>query len=373
MESKKIADLIAAMPNRRNFVKKLGLASAVLGAVAGTGRRAQAQQPTIADSDILNFALNLEYLEAEFYTVATTGMTLTQSGVTVTGSGSMGPTTGGAQVTFTDSTVQAVAQELAHDEVLHVGLLQSAITGLGAMPIAKPAINLGALGIGFNNQSGFLTLARIFEDVGVTAYGGAAPLITSKTILGYAARILAVEAEHSGNIRNQVARLGIATQPVDGADHAPPPSGTQYFSTDSMALTEVRTPGQVLYLVYGAANVSSGGFFPSGANGLLNTSAASAATTDGTFLTASPNPIPVTGGADGTTTLTWNAPNAQIIQIRVGSPNGPLLTDYGPSGSMTTGAWVTDGLTFYLQDLTGGKPLTAANTLASVTVHLTHM
>jgi hypothetical protein len=54
----------------------------------------------------------------------------------------------------------------------------------------------------------------------------------------------------------------------------------------------------------------------------------------------------------------------------VGSPSGPLFTYQGSQGSAQTGAWVTDGMTFYLQDVTGGKPLTAANTLATLVVHL---
>ncbi len=91
---------------------------------------------------------------------------------------------------------------------------------------------------------------------------------------------------------------------------------------------------------------------------------------NGASLTAVPNPIPVTGGILGTATLSWRAPNAQVIEIHVGSPSGPLFTHNTNRGSMITGLWVTDGLTFYLQDLTGGKPLTAANTLATVVVHL---
>ena len=87
--------------------------------------------------------------------------------------------------------------------------------------------------------------------------------------------------------------------------------------------------------------------------------------------TANPNPIPVTGGAIvGTTTLTWNAPGVGVIEIHVGSPNGPLLTQQGSTGSVQTGNWVTDGMTFYLQDVTGGKPLTPANTVATLVVHL---
>jgi hypothetical protein len=91
---------------------------------------------------------------------------------------------------------------------------------------------------------------------------------------------------------------------------------------------------------------------------------------NGASLSASPNPIPITGGALGTTTIRWTAPNVQTIEVRVGNPSGALLTYGGNKGSVTTGAWVTDGVTFYLQDVSGGKPLTAENTLATAVVHL---
>lgn len=88
-------------------------------------------------------------------------------------------------------------------------------------------------------------------------------------------------------------------------------------------------------------------------------------------LTASPNPIPVAGnGLVGSTTLSWNAPDVQLIEIHVSSPDGPLFASAGYRGSIQTGNWVSEGLTFYLQDVTGGKPLTADYTLASLVVHL---
>ena len=91
----------------------------------------------------------------------------------------------------------------------------------------------------------------------------------------------------------------------------------------------------------------------------------------GPSFTASPNPIPVTGAATlGVTTLSWSAPDADVIEIHVGSPNGPLFTQMGTRGSIQTGLWVSDGLTFYLQDVTGGKPLTSDYTLATLVVHL---
>lgn len=87
------------------------------------------------------------------------------------------------------------------------------------------------------------------------------------------------------------------------------------------------------------------------------------------FLSASPNPAPP---ADSTglvqVTLTWGALGASQVEIHVGAPDGVLMGGGGPSGSTTTGVWVTNGMRFYLQDVSSGKPLTSANTLAQVTV-----
>ena len=176
----------------------------------------------------------------------------------------------------TSSLANSLAQ-IAADERAHVTLLQGAITSLGGTPIAKPALNLNALNSGFQSQEAFIALARAFEDIGVSAYGGAAPLITTNAILATAARILATEAEHTANLRLHASLYQAATAQLDGADSTPPPTGTKYFSTNATGLTPVRTPGQVLYLAYGnAANATSGGFFPNGVNGNINTSTAAA-------------------------------------------------------------------------------------------------
>lgn len=368
-----VADVVSESPNRRSFVRKLGIASAAVGAASIIKPSKVEAQSGIYDAAILNFALNLEFLEAEFYTVATTGMTIDNFGSNITGSGTAGATTGGSQVTFTSSQVQAVAEELADDERTHVALLQSAILSLGSdAPIAKPPINLNALGFGFGSQNDFLKLAQVFEDIGVTAYGGAAPLISSKTVLGYAARILAVEALHAGNIRLLIAQNNIATTALDGADILPPPSGTLYFSTDAMALSEVRTPGQVLYLAYDAPSAAGGGFFPSGVNGnpALTTSAATPAGNDSATLTANPNPISLNGATYGATTISWTAPSSvQYVEVRIGSPSGPLFATGTNTGSAPTGQWVSNGLMFFLQDVTGGKALNSIDTLAILIVH----
>lgn len=263
---------------RRSFLTQMGMASAGLGAFLATVQNADAQ---VTDVDILQFALNLEYLEAEFYTVARTGKTIDQMSVGITGSGTPGATTGGRQVTFIEgSTLAKSADEIGADERAHVTLLRTALTAAGAQPLAKPAINLNALGVGFGSQEEFIVLARAFEDVGVSAYSGAAPLITNKDYLGVAARILAAEALHTGNIRLHASLYNVKTSALDALDIVPPPSGSRFISVDAQGLAPIRTPGQVLNIVYGGqANMNAGGFFPNGANGTLRMSSEAATRT----------------------------------------------------------------------------------------------
>ncbi len=286
-----VQEVLSKTTDRRRMLQRLATAGAAIGATMATGSmEAQTSGPSAVD--VLQFALNLEYLEAEFYSIATTGQTLTMRGYPVTGSGTAGATTSvyiGQSVAFSPG-VGGPAINIATDEINHVVLLRTALAGAGVTPIAKPAINLDALlsqGAGLGNQASFLVLARIFEDIGVSAYGGAAQFLAGTPYLTTAARILAVEGEHVANIRYQIARLGIPTTAIDAADVPPPSSlsanstlGTPayFFSTNiANGLTAIRTPGQVLYLAYGnAANAKSGGFFPNGANGTLNTSSSPA-------------------------------------------------------------------------------------------------
>src|SRR5215831_3352027 len=89
----------------------------------------------IEEQDILNFALNLEYLEAEFYTYATTGKSITNFGIGTKGksSGSNpatgGTTVGGNQVSFSDNEVllRDIAAQIGADERAHVVLLRGAL------------------------------------------------------------------------------------------------------------------------------------------------------------------------------------------------------------------------------------------------------
>jgi hypothetical protein len=279
MSKKLMDDLVYASPNRRSFLKTLGVATAAVGAmtVAGAGT-AEAQSAT--ELNILNFALNLEYLEAEFYTYGLTGNSITSFGIGINGTAngsnptSGGTTSGGSQVTFSNNLIFShdILAEIGSDERAHVVLLRSA---LGSSAIAKPNINLNALGFGFGNQNDFLRLSRIFEDIGVSAYAGAAGSLVTSSVITTAARILATEAQHVSTVRTQIARLNITTTALDGADLIPPPSGStsQYLSINaSNGLPAIRMPGQVLYLAFNGADLTQGGFFPTGVNGAITTS-----------------------------------------------------------------------------------------------------
>ena len=250
---------VAPQATRKQVLTTLATGTMLGAALAAFGTApAIVNAQAVTDTDILNFALNLEYLEAEFYNFAVNGKGIADLGVPITGTGASGNTVGGSQVRLTGKIVTDTAQQLAHDELTHVQLLRGA---LGKDAVAKPAINLGALGVGFKSIAEFLIVARAFEDTGVSAYGGAAPLIQSKDVLGTAARILIAEAQHAGNIRTLVALKGVRTTALDAKDIVPPPAGTNVFSLDDKALGTVRTPQEVLAIVKP--------FFPNGLNGAI--------------------------------------------------------------------------------------------------------
>ena len=254
--------------NRRRFLTGLGTAGLAAGAtmVLGCGSSMKSTVPPVMagtpqPNDVLNFALNLEYLEASFYLYATTGTGLSSADM---GSGA-GTVTGGAQVTNFSPTIAAIAAQIADDEKTHVELLRSA---LGSAAVAMPNINLGALGT-INNQTLFLQVARAFEDTGVSAYIGAAQyLVSSVPDLTYAAQILAVEAYHASNIRQNLIQLGLTSSATDSMDV--PPTTSAYFC-EKGALAIERTPQEVLNIVYAntSTGVTSGGFYPNGLNGTI--------------------------------------------------------------------------------------------------------
>ncbi len=301
------------------FTNVMGMAAVATAGAAAMSLASEAQAQTTGPSevDVLNFALNLEYLEAQFYSYASTGQGLPNNlltggvgtqGAVVTGTGA-----GSARrVNFTDPAIAAYAREITQDEIAHVTFLRAAIRGTGtsdALIAAQPTINIsGAAGgafaaaaasttpplTGFDpyaDDNSFLQAAFIFEDVGVTAYKGAAgALINNKTYLEAAAGILAVEAYHAAIVRTALYARGLTvpalrTNPdaisnlrdsVDGTTDldqgiSPTTVSGQTVSNivplDTNGLAFSRTPAQVLNVVYlNPRSVTAGGFFPNGIN-----------------------------------------------------------------------------------------------------------
>ena len=304
---KLVADMISRSAeneaDRRSFLRAAGVAGlGVVGtsALASSGVLTASAAPRAAAIDdlaILNFALNLEYLEAEFYLHAYFGTGLKSD--QIDGGGTLGGVTGGRKVKFKTRAIKEYAKEIAWDELHHVEFLRKA---LGGAKVSRPAIDLkasftaAARAAGlisskqtfdpFANENNFLLAAFIFEDVGVTAYKGAAPLIDNKAYLEAAAGILAVEAYHAGIIRSALYRKGLYTavrkisdarDSLDGSSDDDRGIGSSkngnLVPADGDSIVYSRTPGSVLNIVYlNPAKVTKGGFFPAGVNGAINTS-----------------------------------------------------------------------------------------------------
>ncbi len=317
-ENDKLIDALDARAVRRAdrrafFTAAIGAAAVGAGAFAFADPAAAQAAPS--DSDVLNFALNLEYLEANFYSYAVTGKSIDAGLTTGTGTAGSAMSATAHAVPFQDAAIKAYAMETYQDELAHVKFLR---TALGGSAVAQPAIDVGVsptsafsaaaqaagvIGAGqtfdpYADDLSFLLGSFIFEDVGVTAYKGAAPLLTNPVFIEAAAGILAVEAYHAGLVRTSLYRMGVAMPSVfdtvqkisdardsldgsDDRDQGISPmmvnggTASNIVPLDANGLAYSRTTGQVLNIVYLTKSaVTMGGFFPAGVNGTIKTSTA---------------------------------------------------------------------------------------------------
>ncbi len=287
--------------NRRRFLSTIGMAGAAAGATALMSGCTNASTSNmavntsgLAQTNLLNFLLNLQYLEATLYSYMTQGTDLPSS--LRSGSGAV---TGAPGVLSFSAQVNDLLNEIYYDEINHVSFLQGI---LGSAAVPRPAINLGALGTLTTTNA--LSIGRLLEDVGVTACASALPGLSSSNAT-YVAQTLGTESFHSGALRLLSIQSSAATiNAGDGLDVPPydpgnastsalgPSTNGGFFASTGGAIASTnttvglgytRTTSQVLAVLYGslassgiavvpaAAGTAKGGFFPSGVNGAIST------------------------------------------------------------------------------------------------------
>ncbi|RUW33682.1 ferritin-like domain-containing protein, partial [Mesorhizobium sp. M1A.F.Ca.IN.020.06.1.1] len=276
----------------RRRALQIGLGATLASAAGIAATSSAAAQDDIKDEDIFRFALNLEYMEAEYYLRGTTGKGIEDSDI----GSKPGDVVGGKKVAFDTPALGEFMREVAENELAHVRFYRKT---LASNAVDRPAIDFDAgfaavakaAGLGddfdaFGNQMNFVLGGMLFEDVGVTAYAGAATVLKNKEFLAAAAGILAVEAYHMGMARSSLYRMGEkawkaanavsdARDKIDGNEDKD--QGIQVdgkanvvpSTPDAIAFT--RTPQEVLRIVYltDQSGVSKGGFYPNGMNGTL--------------------------------------------------------------------------------------------------------
>lgn len=288
---KNIADDLLS---RRRFLSCAGIAGAAAITVGCGDPTPYVDAATQPEIDTLNFALNIEYLQATLYSYAVTGKDMDSS---LTGGGPA-PTGAPGQLTFPNQQIADLFAEIYFDEISHVSALRTAV-GNG-LAIARPQLNLSA--ITAVNASNIIPIARLLEDVGATAYAGIMARLTGNNSTALA-QMLAVEGFHAGALRLVAIQQNSGYPsslpgyvPADGFDIKPGDPGTValaqqgpttaaggFFDTAANGVpgqtntfngfAYQRSTSQTLAILYNntTAGTAKGAFFPNGVNGNITT------------------------------------------------------------------------------------------------------
>jgi hypothetical protein len=250
------------------------------------------QAESSTDIDLFNFALNLEYLETDYYLRGGLGMTVDEVFRTSFGA----PVKGGRKVQFSNPAREGMIKNIAGNEVAHIKFLR-AITGSQAAQ--RPPIDMdagfaavaAAAGLSnfdpFGNEMDFFLGGMLFEDVGVSVLKGSARKLRSLTLRESAAGLLGSEGYHMGAIRSVIYKMGDTWRSraaaisefrdrLDGPqdlDQPPVKVGNManIAPANENGIALGRTPEHALNIIYGnpARGIMAGGFFPEGFNGRI--------------------------------------------------------------------------------------------------------
>ena len=199
--------------SRRSFMKYAGAAAATSALIiAGCKKKDEAPGPTTdqgvdlgsGDTGVLNYAYALEQLEAAFYTTVAAHPKFT--------------------TTFSDAKERMMLTDIRDHEIVHRDFLKAALS-----TSAIPALDVNFSSINFEDRMSVLNTAKVFEDLGVSAYNGAGQLLKSADNLLVAGKIVSVEARHAAAIRDTLT-----------------PKMDMYENLDAAGMDKHLSPAQVL-------------------------------------------------------------------------------------------------------------------------------
>ena len=377
---KKIASGVAL--NRRHFMAALGAAGVAAGTGLVSGPVARAQQPTptgYAQTDVLNFLLNIKYLKGTFYSFVTQGVDL--PGPTYITLSSSQVYNQPPAVSFTPfgsyaSQIADMFSEMYYDDLNHLINLRSLIetasgaTGAAAAAVVAPRPTLNLLGtspasgpgVSFSAPSTTTTMsgaqaiamARMFEDLSVTAFAGALQYLSGAN-LATAAQIMAVDGAHAAALRLTTIQTGA---PYQGTFYVGPNfqiattvgSNTLYLPTTSALTTNGLSHPAV-------GDVINGFGIPVGAtvtaitlttSNIAPTCYATAGSPILTVIGALPSPAPaagmtITGSNIPAFTYVTGATSATPLSTITMSQNATASSVETPTGIFTTGTGFNGG------------------------------
>nr|GEV11367.1 desiccation-related protein PCC13-62-like [Tanacetum cinerariifolium] len=263
-----------------------------------------------SDINLLEFPLNLEYFEAEFFLFGALGRGLDYIQPNLTDGG---PPPIGVRRSNLSPLIRDIIAQFGYQEVGHVRAIKSTVPGF-----PRPLLNLSKEAFGnvmdsafgrplyplfdpYANDINYLLASYVIPYVGLTGYVGANPLLKSVIAKQLVAGLLGVEAGQDAVIRtllyeraaervnpygitvaeftNRISELrntlghagrrdeGLIVPPYLGAEGR---TSGNILSANASSLSYARTPAEILRIVYQTGSEHRpGGFYPRGANGTI--------------------------------------------------------------------------------------------------------
>ncbi|RYR12602.1 hypothetical protein Ahy_B04g070067 isoform H [Arachis hypogaea] len=230
-----------------------------------------------SDADLIEVALNLEYLEAEFFLYGAEGYGLDVVNPNLTEGG---PSPIGGKIADLSPLIKDIIFQFGLQEVGHLRAIKSTVRGF-----SRPLLNISSAIFGqiinnafgkrleppfdpYANDINYLIASYVIPYVGLNGYVGANPLLQSATAKASVTEF----TNRISNLRNKLGREGIKDEGLV----VPKELGAEgevtgnILSANDYSLSYPRTPKEILRIVYGTGDEHvPGGFYPLGANGTI--------------------------------------------------------------------------------------------------------